>query len=779
MQVLVRRIKVRMAVLCFGGWMIWSCAVPLAPAQQPDTTAPSNDASVIRVETRLVQVDTVVTDKKGNYLRDLTVKDFKVWEDNKEQTITKFSFEEDTGVQPNGQKHYLVLFFDNSTMDIGDQAQARQAAAQFIDANAGPNRLIAIVDFGGTTHIAQNFTADATRLKQVVAGVKASAVNPNATQPVELASLGVPDGLSPLGNPEADFGVHTVLLALQNLAKNLRSVSGRKTLVFITAGFPFTPERESELTATIDACNKANVAVYPIDVRGLMAPDMPGPHSEMWQNPPSPGAHLLAATFNYSTSGSGNYALLRPAGFTSSAAPEQHSGGGGGGSGGGGHGGGGGGPVGGAPVGGGSGGHGTTGSGGHGTTGSGGTGSRAGISSPVNSGYYNPYNQPRQIVPQFPQSATTNQQVLYELAEGTGGFVIVNTNDLVGGLEKIAKDQSQYYMLGYKPAESPEGSCHTLKVKVERGGTIVRSRSGYCNVRPLDLLAGNPIEKDLETRAVGEMAGNVTGSMQAPFFYVSPNTARLDLAIDIPSNAVKFEKVKGKQHAAVNVLGMACKADGSVAARFSDTVNLDFDGKKEVEEFEKKSFHYESQFEVASGQYTLKVVFSSGKESFGKLALPLSVDPYDGKQLSLSGVVLSNDLHRVSDLSTDLDAELLEDRKPLMVKGMEVTPSASNHFKKTDNAAVYVEIYEPLLLGANPPKFGLEFKVVDRKNGAQKMDFGVTDTASAIRPGNPVVPLGLKLPVSSLDPGSYRLELRAMDSANNATKIRTADFEVE
>jgi VWFA-related protein len=764
----VHRLKVLTAVLCLGSWMIWSCATPLAHAQQAGTDAPSPGTPVIRAETRLVLVDTVVTDKKGSYVRDLTAKDFKVWEDNKEQSITSFSFEEDTGVQANGPKHYLVLFFDNSTMDVGDQAQARQAAAQFIDANAGPNRLMAIIDFGGTTRIAQNFTADAARLKQVVGGIKASSVNPNAPPPVEVASLGVPTGLPPLSNAEADFGVYTVLLALRNLAKSLNSVPGRKTLVFFTAGFPFTPERESELTATIDVCNRSNVAVYPIDVRGLTAPDVSVPHSKMWPTPSRPGsAHLLPATFHYSARGSANYALLRPAAFISSGAPEQHSGGGGSSGGGGGHGG----PVGGTPVG---------GSGGHGTSGSGSTGSRGGISSPVSSNYYNnPYNQPRQIVPQFPQSASTNQQVLYELAEGTGGFVIVNTNDLLGGLEKIAKDQSQYYVLGYKPAESPEGSCHTLKVKVERGGTIVRARSGYCSVRPLDLLAGNSIEKDLETRAAGEMAGNVTGTMEAPFFYVSPNTARLDLAIDIPSNAIKFEKVKGKQHAAVNVLGMACNPDGSVAARFSDTVNVDLDGKKEVEEFEKKPLHYESQFEVASGKYTLKVVFSSGSESFGKLALPLSVDPYDGKQLNLSGVALSNDLHRVSDISADLDAELLEDRKPLVVKGLEVTPSASNHFKKTDNAAVYVEIYEPLLLGGNPPKFGLEFKVVDRKSGAEKMDFGVTDTASAIRPGNPVVPLGLKLPLASLDPGSYRLELRAMDSANNATKFRTADFEVE
>jgi hypothetical protein len=222
----------------------------------------------------------------------------------------------------------------------------------------------------------------------------------------------------------------------------------------------------------------------------------------------------------------------------------------------------------------------------------------------------NSYSQARQIVPQFPDNGSTNQQVLYELADGTGGFVILNANDLLAGLEKIGKDQSQYYSLGYKPSESSEGSCHTLRVKVERGGTTVRARSGYCNVRPLDLLAGNPIEKDLESRATAEMPGNVGGSVEAPFFYTSPNTARVDLAMDIPSAAMKFEKVKGKQHSAVNILGIAYRSDGSIAARFSDTVNLDFEDKKELQDFQKQPFHYENQFDLASGQYNLRVVFS-------------------------------------------------------------------------------------------------------------------------------------------------------------------------
>jgi hypothetical protein len=61
----------------------------LLRAQQPQTGV------VIQTETKLVLVDSVVTDKKGQYVRDLTMKDFKVWEDNKEQTIKTFTFEAD------------------------------------------------------------------------------------------------------------------------------------------------------------------------------------------------------------------------------------------------------------------------------------------------------------------------------------------------------------------------------------------------------------------------------------------------------------------------------------------------------------------------------------------------------------------------------------------------------------------------------------------------------------------------------------------------------------
>jgi hypothetical protein len=250
----------------------------------------------------------------------------------------------------------------------------------------------------------------------------------------------------------------------------------------------------------------------------------------------------------------------------------------------------------------------------------------------------------------------------------------------------------------------------------------------------------------------------------------------VNLAIGIPSNALKFEKIKGKQHSAVNVLGIAYKPDGTIAARFSDTVNFDFEDKKELEQFQKQPYHYENQFDVASGQYTLKVVFSSGNESFGKLQLPLVVDSYDGKQFSMSAVALSNQMQRVADLSTGLDSELLGDRTPLVVQGIQLVPSASNRFKKTDSVGVYAEIYAPLLTGPNPPQVGVELIVMDRKTGEKKVDVA---SRAATQAGSAVVPMGIKVPVDTLAAGSYRVELRALDSLGNSVKPRTADFDVE
>ncbi len=107
---------------------------PAAPPATPATVDPQIPlGATIKKESRLVLVDAVVTDKKGKYVQDLAQGDFKVFEDNKEQPISTFSTGADSASPQNPQKHYLVLFFDNSSMAVPDQLSARARRVLIID----------------------------------------------------------------------------------------------------------------------------------------------------------------------------------------------------------------------------------------------------------------------------------------------------------------------------------------------------------------------------------------------------------------------------------------------------------------------------------------------------------------------------------------------------------------------------------------------------------------------------------------------------------------------
>ena len=798
------------AVGCLAAGPVLAQQTP--PPAQPGQPTPE-PAPTFRTETRLVPVDVVVTDKKNNYVRDLTKKDFKVYEDSKEQEISLFSFGSDPNSPTSATQRYLVLFFDNSTMNYGDQARARQEAAKFIDGNAGPDRLMAVVNFGGSLVIAQNFTDNADRLKAAVTGIRSSAVSPTMG-----GGRGGGGGRS-IGQMST-YGERTMLLGLRDMANGLADIPGRKILILFTSGFPLNTQNTeimSELTAAIDSCNHSNVAIYPIDVRGLVAGPLRMGGWETMQPPPGP------------------YPLFtRPAGILLALDPVlriaafQARGGGGGGT----TGGGGGGTTGGSTGGmGGARGGGSTGSsggvsggagpgvgsssGGRGTASpaGGGSGSRGATGGGGGGGAMTPpvpKASPRVIMPHIPQGASANQDLMYALANGTGGFVIANTNDLLKGMESIGKEQNEYYFLAYAPPESKEGSCHTIHVKVDRGGTSTRYRTGYCNVKSKDPLQGKPIETQLETRITGSQPATVAAPLQAAYFYAGPNTARVNVALSIPSSAVKFEKVKGKYHGEISVLGIAYRTGTEVGARFSDTVKLDYDKKEEVEEFAAKPYHYDNQFEVSPGKYNLKVVFNSGGENFGKQEIPLSIDPYDGAQFSMSALVPTQEFHKLDSndplVSSHIDAEVIEGKTPMIVGSLEFMAPAAYKFKPSSTLAVYFEIYDSILAeeaaaeASAPPsapvkpadplkpeeskpappknKVAAALRILDRTSGEVKLDSGGVDISNFIRKGSPVMTVALNVPVKDLKTGGYRLEIRGIDSQNRGA-VRTVDFDIQ
>jgi VWFA-related protein len=70
----------------------------------------------------------------------------------------------------------------------------------------------------------------------------------------------------------------------------------------------------------------------------------------------------------------------------------------------------------------------------------------------------------------------------------TGGFAVVDDNDLAAGFRRILEDQQGYYLVGYQPEPGTfdtdtTGRFRTLKLRVTRKGVKVRTRAGFYGVR--------------------------------------------------------------------------------------------------------------------------------------------------------------------------------------------------------------------------------------------------------------------------------------------------------
>jgi hypothetical protein len=598
--------------------------------------------------------------------------------------------------------------------------------------------------------------------------------------------LGNNQGVS---GPGSDLVARSALTAIKILARNLSSLPGRKALILFTGRLAISDDHMADLNAAVNACNMANVTVYTVDVRGV------GRIGQVFPERPSGVLAGLRRTLLEPVSFLGESAaalaenVASPGSFATSFMPQGRGGGATGG----------GGPVGGGAAGGGASGGGARGGGGGapaggiggpsnpgtGNPGAGGTGRGSNNPSPANNPNPNATNpndpRNRNTLPNQGQFARPNHEVAQLLVSGTGGLEIRNTNDLLAGIEKIGKEQNEYYLIGYTPPPSNEESCHKLRVQVSRGGVEVRARPEYCNAKSRDVLSGTPVEKVLESRAAAAQSGNIGASMQIPYFYTSSNMARVNVAMEIPSESLKFQKQKGKLHAAVDVLGIATMADGTVGARFSDTLKMDFDDQREVDGLKLKPLHYENQFDIASGAYTLKIVFSAGGDGFGKLEMPLVVGDYKANEFNMSGVALSKESVPATDLRLDLDALLIDDQTPLIANGKRIVPFGSNQFKKTDPAGFYFEIYEPLLATAAPEnatEVGVQIRTLDRKTLQPTTDSGVQKLNTKTANSNGMLPVSVTMSLAEVAAGSYLLEVRALDSAGNSVR-RVAPFDVE
>ena len=271
-----------------------------------DGQQPSQNAQpVFRTSTRLILTTVTVTDRTGRAIEGLTASDFIVTEDDAPQDIAFIQYQrlEDTTplppmlsvqaapaasassvpslVQPGitappaGDERFrnrrlIILFFDLSEPPGPDQERMFTGALTYLDQQMTATDLVAIMTYrGGAVRVKQDFTDDRAVLARVI---------DVAARGEDLDGDGEPDFQdfsSAFGQNDGEFNVFSTdrkLAALQTAMTMLRPLPEQKSLVFFTSRLSLNgTDNNAQMRATTNAAIRANVQIFPVDARGLVA----------------------------------------------------------------------------------------------------------------------------------------------------------------------------------------------------------------------------------------------------------------------------------------------------------------------------------------------------------------------------------------------------------------------------------------------------------------------------------------------------------------------------
>jgi VWFA-related protein len=308
-----------------------SQSAPVAPTPQQSETKQSGAGQsgyVLKVTTRLVTLDVIATDSHGNPVRDLKPEDLQIFEEHKaQQKIEHFEYFE-TLKRPGTQENSAsanrnssgiisnqlpldllkipptVLLMDSLNTQTPNQAQGRAKMIQLLR-GLPPDTPVAVFLLGSSLRILQGFTSDGRLLR---AALDQSLVGNSIQQDPRNdlgdtsnyildttagsgANLGLAAQVGEVQNFEkeeysisVDLRMKETLGAFTQIGQYLSGIPGRKNLIWVSESFPLTivpdpstgnnpfggsREYSEEIKNVGNKLTDAQVAVYPMDVRGL------------------------------------------------------------------------------------------------------------------------------------------------------------------------------------------------------------------------------------------------------------------------------------------------------------------------------------------------------------------------------------------------------------------------------------------------------------------------------------------------------------------------------
>ncbi|MEO6724691.1 MAG: VWA domain-containing protein, partial [Blastocatellia bacterium] len=289
---------------------------PQNPQGQSPTVAPPVQDPV-RINTQLVQVDAVVTDKKGKHVEDLTQADFELTVDGKKQSLTHFKHinlpalvkrdytpkkKTDTKpapetmptrqIAPEEIHRTMAFIVDDLGLSFKSTEFVRETMRKFVAEQMQEGDMVAIIRTGNGMGMLEQFTSDKRILYSAIEKLTwnplSRDMNPtfadsggDAPTDDQTDKQAVLDQFEEFR--ETSFTTGT-LGAIAFVVQALRALPGRKSVVLLSDGFRINSKNNDDNTSELilqqlqsvaEVARRASVVVYSIDAKGL-APYTPG-----------------------------------------------------------------------------------------------------------------------------------------------------------------------------------------------------------------------------------------------------------------------------------------------------------------------------------------------------------------------------------------------------------------------------------------------------------------------------------------------------------------------
>src|SRR5713226_5791011 len=275
--------------------------------------------------------------------------------------------------------------------------------------------------------------------------------------------------------------------------------------------------------------------------------------------------------------------------------------------------------------------------------------------------------------------------------------------------------------------------------------------------------------RDLEEKVSSRIVhSQIHVDYRADFLRVTTNTVLVPISVQVANRELSFQSKQGVHTAVLNLYGRITTPGGVVAQTFEDVISRDFPESLFQSSLNLSSI-YQKSVSLRSGLYRLDLVIKdtlSGK--LGVFTTALRVPRFADDKLDASSLILADKIETVPSTQSGSGQFVLNSYK--------VRPRLNQEFSSTDKLGVFLQLYN---LKLDETSHKTNVSVAYRITKGQQEIWRAVETADHLHQGGEQLTIERLIPVASLVPGRYTIEVTAIDLLTNDTVIRTADFTVK